>query len=304
MEPAEHLALVKGKISQPRAGARARAGAERASRRARRRWAAENGTIIAQSMRAIEEEGRGVIVLIRDLRPKSLSEWVARQRRTAATATESAIKDRRQVEIGIGSQILVDLGVKDMELLTTSPQHVYVGLEAFGLRVTGTRKDQSMSMMADDRHATDAPRRRRRATHLARTSSSSRRASTTTSPTCWSRARSPSCTRARRDLYAHRRAGRAGDPAGAGRCGRGARSRDARRSMAPSRSGCVIRGETAHYDIVCQQRQSLAHGCCDAARRARRQRHSDRRHGSAGDCACRRRPQGQGRRRGARLPDR
>jgi 3,4-dihydroxy 2-butanone 4-phosphate synthase/GTP cyclohydrolase II len=27
-----------------------------------------------------------------------------------------------------------------MVLLTTSPQHVYVGLEAFGLHVTGTRK--------------------------------------------------------------------------------------------------------------------------------------------------------------------
>ena len=49
-------------------------------------------------------------------------------------------KERRQVEIGIGSQILADLGVKDMVLLTTSPEHVYVGLEAFGLRVTGTRK--------------------------------------------------------------------------------------------------------------------------------------------------------------------
>jgi 3,4-dihydroxy 2-butanone 4-phosphate synthase/GTP cyclohydrolase II len=49
-------------------------------------------------------------------------------------------KERRQVEIGIGSQILSDLGVSDMVLLTTSPQHVYVGLEAFGLRVSGTRK--------------------------------------------------------------------------------------------------------------------------------------------------------------------
>jgi 3,4-dihydroxy 2-butanone 4-phosphate synthase/GTP cyclohydrolase II len=76
--------------------------------------------------------------LIRDLRPKSVSEWVARKT-TPGSATEPS-KERRQVEIGVGSQILADLGVKDMVLLTTSPQHVYVGLEAFGLRVTGTRK--------------------------------------------------------------------------------------------------------------------------------------------------------------------
>lgn len=75
-------------------------------------------------------------MLIRDLRPKALSEWVKQQ----TPGMHDSSKERRQVEIGVGSQILVDLGVKDMEVLTTSPAHVYVGLEAFGLRVTGTRK--------------------------------------------------------------------------------------------------------------------------------------------------------------------
>ena len=98
----------------------------------------DSGTAIEQSMQAIEKEGRGVIVLIRDLRPKSMSDWVLRQ--SEPQGTKDSSKERRQVEIGIGSQILADLGVKDMVLLTTSPQHVYVGLEAFGLRVTGTRK--------------------------------------------------------------------------------------------------------------------------------------------------------------------
>jgi 3,4-dihydroxy 2-butanone 4-phosphate synthase/GTP cyclohydrolase II len=136
VEPAEHLAIVKGKISsrdpvlvrvQPLNVFNDVLGV-----------GGENETIISQSLRAIEAEGRGVLVLIRDLRPKALSEWVARTQ-NGGEGKES-IKDRRQVEIGIGSQILVDLGVKDMELLTTSPAHVYVGLEAFGLRVTGTRK--------------------------------------------------------------------------------------------------------------------------------------------------------------------
>jgi 3,4-dihydroxy 2-butanone 4-phosphate synthase / GTP cyclohydrolase II len=97
----------------------------------------DSGTAIEQSMRAIEKEGRGVVVLIRDLRPKSMSDWVHRQ--TEPHGRKDAAKERRQIEIGIGSQILADLGVSDMILLTTSPQHVYVGLEAYGLRVTATR---------------------------------------------------------------------------------------------------------------------------------------------------------------------
>ena len=98
----------------------------------------DSGTAIEQSMRAIEKEGRGVLVLIRDLRAKAMSDWV--QRQSAPEGQKDAAKERRQVEIGVGSQILADLGVKDMILLTASPQHVYVGLEAFGLRVTGTRR--------------------------------------------------------------------------------------------------------------------------------------------------------------------
>ena len=142
VEPAEHLALVKGNIHKGGpvlvrvqalnvlhdvlgiAGFGGGSG--------------ESGTAIEQSMKAIEKEGRGVVVLIRDLRPKSMSDWV--QRQSEPDGKRDAAKERRQVEIGVGSQILADLGVKDMVLLTTSPQHVYVGLEAFGLRVTGTRK--------------------------------------------------------------------------------------------------------------------------------------------------------------------
>jgi 3,4-dihydroxy 2-butanone 4-phosphate synthase/GTP cyclohydrolase II len=88
-------------------------------------------------MHAIEREGRGVIVLIRDLGPKSVSDWV--NRRSAPAKQAHAARGRRQVEIGVGSQILRDLGVHDMTLLTNKPTDVYVGLEAYGLRIVGTR---------------------------------------------------------------------------------------------------------------------------------------------------------------------
>ena len=138
VEPAEHLALVKGNI-QKGGPVLVRVQALNVLHDVLGIGGhGDSGTAIEQSMRAIEQEGRGVIILIRDLRAKSISDWVLRQ--TEPHGTSDASKERRQVEIGIGSQILADLGIKDMVLLTTSPAHVYVGLEAFGLRITGTRK--------------------------------------------------------------------------------------------------------------------------------------------------------------------
>ena len=95
-------------------------------------------SLIEKSMRAIAQEGRGVIVLIRDLRPKSVSAVI--QQAAERKRPGKADAERRQVEIGIGSQILRDLGVSDMVLLSNAPPSRYVGLEAFGLRIVGQRK--------------------------------------------------------------------------------------------------------------------------------------------------------------------
>jgi 3,4-dihydroxy 2-butanone 4-phosphate synthase/GTP cyclohydrolase II len=138
VEPAEHLALVRGDLAAPgpvlvRVHAVSAiadmlgAGTEGAK-----------GSLIEKSMRAIAEEGRGVVVLIRDLRPKSVSEWIAHS--SDRSASSKSDHDRRQVEIGIGSQILRDLGVTDMVLLSNTPPSRYVGLEAFGLRIVGQRR--------------------------------------------------------------------------------------------------------------------------------------------------------------------
>jgi 3,4-dihydroxy 2-butanone 4-phosphate synthase/GTP cyclohydrolase II len=92
-------------------------------------------SLIAKSLRAIEREGRGVVVLIRDLGAKSVSDWIGRQK----AGSGALPANRRQVETGIGSQILRDLGISDMVLLTNSPEQVYIGVEAFGLRIVETR---------------------------------------------------------------------------------------------------------------------------------------------------------------------
>ncbi len=135
VEPGEHLALVKGDVSAP-GPVLVRVHAVNLLSDLLGVGEAGEGPI-ANSLRMIEKEGRGVVVLIRDLRPKSVSEWISGRVQPAKPA--EGARERRRVEIGVGSQILTDLGVRDMVLLTNSPAQVYVGLEGFGLRIVGTR---------------------------------------------------------------------------------------------------------------------------------------------------------------------
>jgi 3,4-dihydroxy 2-butanone 4-phosphate synthase/GTP cyclohydrolase II len=137
VEPAEHLALVKGDLSAP-GPVLVRVHAVNLLGDVLGVGEAGEGSQIANSLRMIEKEGRGVVVLIRDLRPRLISEWIASRAQPKKPAAGS--RERRQVEIGIGSQILRDLGVSDMVLLTNSPAHVYVGLEGFGLRIVDSRR--------------------------------------------------------------------------------------------------------------------------------------------------------------------
>jgi 3,4-dihydroxy 2-butanone 4-phosphate synthase/GTP cyclohydrolase II len=84
---------------------------------------------LKRSMEIIGEEGRGVIVILRETDPKSLSQRLSIQ----PDGKQGALKD-----YGIGAQILLDLGVKTMTLLTDHPKNV-VGLEGYGLYIAGHR---------------------------------------------------------------------------------------------------------------------------------------------------------------------
>jgi 3,4-dihydroxy 2-butanone 4-phosphate synthase/GTP cyclohydrolase II len=138
VETVEHLALVKGDLEAP-GPVLVRVHAVNAlSDLLGIGGDGVKGSLIERSMRAIAEEGRGVLVLIRDLRPKSVSEWMANT--AERKRPKKSDDERRLVEIGIGSQILRDLGIADMTLLSNAPPSRYVGLEAFGLRIVGQRK--------------------------------------------------------------------------------------------------------------------------------------------------------------------
>ena len=138
VEPSEHIAFVKGDLSQP-GPVLVRVHAINPLVDLAGAGAVEPCRVVEQSMRLIGEEGRGVVVLIRDVRPHAVSEWIT-NRTSGKDAMSDDQRKKRQVEIGVGSQILVDLGVRDMILLTNSPTQNYVGLEAFGLRIVETRR--------------------------------------------------------------------------------------------------------------------------------------------------------------------
>ncbi|MBV8971529.1 MAG: 3,4-dihydroxy-2-butanone-4-phosphate synthase [Sphingomonadaceae bacterium] len=85
---------------------------------------------LGRAMDAIAAEGAGIIVVLRDGSPTAISEQMrARGKGEAVPALR---------EYGIGAQILVDLGVSDMILLTNAHRTI-VGLTGYGLTVVGER---------------------------------------------------------------------------------------------------------------------------------------------------------------------
>ena len=87
--------------------------------------------LLRSAMEMIAKEDRGVVVLIREAMPKALSDSV--RRKTGAPVEQVVLRD-----YGIGAQILRDLGVREMELITNS-QYNIVGLEGHDLSVVRTR---------------------------------------------------------------------------------------------------------------------------------------------------------------------
>jgi 3,4-dihydroxy 2-butanone 4-phosphate synthase/GTP cyclohydrolase II len=88
--------------------------------------------MLQNAMKLIGAERRGVVVLIRDLRQTGLSAKVK------AKAGEKVDEPLMLRDYGVGAQILLDLGVKEMILLTNRA-HKIVGLEGYGMSVVGTR---------------------------------------------------------------------------------------------------------------------------------------------------------------------
>lgn len=131
VEYAEHLAIVKGEID-PDEPVLVRMHSFSIGTDALGSLDAPDSGILQQSMEMIAEAGQGVIVLIRDTSPNALSERIRRVK----SAPSSPVNELR--DYGVGAQILADLGVRDIILLSNSQRSI-VGLEGFGLRLVETR---------------------------------------------------------------------------------------------------------------------------------------------------------------------
>lgn len=137
VDPSEHLALVKGEISAK----------EETVVRVHTKYVPgdvfgfallNTGRVIEQSMELIEREGKGVILYLQPQQKGIHPAMVAYPRvegKQQKDMNRSFVYQADFKEYGIGAQILRDLGVRKMRLLTNNKKHL-VGLRGYGLEVT------------------------------------------------------------------------------------------------------------------------------------------------------------------------
>ncbi len=89
---------------------------------------------IHATLARFKSEGRGILVFLRD---GAAGVPVISIPKSGDTASGEA-RSQQWREIGLGAQILKDLGVTSIRLLTSSRRMTYVGLSGFGIEIVGT----------------------------------------------------------------------------------------------------------------------------------------------------------------------
>ncbi|MEA3043106.1 MAG: 3,4-dihydroxy 2-butanone 4-phosphate synthase / cyclohydrolase [Sphingomonadales bacterium] len=93
----------------------------------------KRGGLLEGAMKAIAAEGAGVIVVINRPMPDAMSQSLRVRSGEVAASDSEQLRD-----YGVGAQILAELGVHDMVLLTNS-HHTPVALGGYGLAIVGER---------------------------------------------------------------------------------------------------------------------------------------------------------------------
>ena len=130
VEYAEHIALVKGDVSTPDP-VLVRVHAVNIVADLLGDMNSNSVHALHGAMEIIRDANRGVVILIRDVLPTTVSTLVGKSAQEGRT--EGSWRD-----VGVGAQILLDLGVSEMILLS-NVERAFVGLDGFGLRVVERR---------------------------------------------------------------------------------------------------------------------------------------------------------------------
>jgi 3,4-dihydroxy 2-butanone 4-phosphate synthase/GTP cyclohydrolase II len=96
----------------------------------------ERNGLLEGAMRAIGEEGCGVVVLLNRPAPGFATRAIAALDKDLPRPEDDMPPDQR--DYGVGAQILAELGVHDMILLTNT-RHSLVGLDGYDLSIVGER---------------------------------------------------------------------------------------------------------------------------------------------------------------------
>jgi 3,4-dihydroxy 2-butanone 4-phosphate synthase/GTP cyclohydrolase II len=89
--------------------------------------------LVHEALHRFKDEGRGVLIFLRD---GTVGVPVAELPQNGGQPS-AALRSHQWREIGLGAQILKDLGISSIRLLT-SGEHRYVGLAGFGIEITAT----------------------------------------------------------------------------------------------------------------------------------------------------------------------
>ena len=92
---------------------------------------------LSRAMKMIAQEGNGAVVIIRDPKPTALTDIIRRHSGEEVAAPPHKPSELR--DYGIGAQILFDLGVRDMILLSNTKRTV-IGLEGYGINIVEQRE--------------------------------------------------------------------------------------------------------------------------------------------------------------------
>ena len=133
IDESEHMALVKGEIETSKPTLVRVHALDLLSDVLGDQSSDRSGSELSKAMEIIALNKNGIIILIRDTAPESLSKKIAK------SIYHSKIDNYNLRNYGVGAQMLNDLGVKEMVILSNSKK-MALGLNGFGLTIKSWKK--------------------------------------------------------------------------------------------------------------------------------------------------------------------